>query len=494
MQPLDRTAILLMLGLGALILALLINGGYTTPRVREFSWQNRQIGAEDAAFILTFSRPMDRKTVEENLQIEPPLPGKISWAGRRLAYTLERPVPYGTEFEISLKNARDTFGEAGKTRKRIQPFVAQFQGRDRIFLYIGVEAEESGRLVMYNLTQQEKLILTPPELLVTEFKPFRSRDRILVAASDRSLQDQAVIEQQLYTVTTGIDPHSPNREVEAGKLEKILDNQTYQNLKFDVSPDGKTIVVQRMNRKDPADAKLWVIEPGQSPRPLESPPGGDFMVTPDSQAIAVTQGQGVGILPLAPETADPGKSTQQPLDFLPKFGRILSFAEDGTAAALVKFNTDYTRSLFVVTNQGTEKKLLDTTGSINDCKFSPNETALYCLLSELIPGETYQELPFIAAIDLKLNQSIPLLALPEQRNTQFSLSPDGLGILFDQAITDSKLAKTNPTGLRTNEGQDIYTSVLWLLPLPDLSVSPEKLTLPTPEELPFKGYRPQWMY
>jgi hypothetical protein len=43
---------------------------------------------------------------------------------------------------------------------------------------------------------------------------------------------------------------------------------------------------------------------------------------------------------------------------------VLSFARDGSAAAMVKFNTDYTRSLFLVTNQGLQKELLRTTGSI----------------------------------------------------------------------------------------------------------------------------------
>ncbi len=45
--------------------------------------------------VLTFDRPMDHASVEKNLVIDPPLPGKLSWAGRRLAYTLTSPIPYG---------------------------------------------------------------------------------------------------------------------------------------------------------------------------------------------------------------------------------------------------------------------------------------------------------------------------------------------------------------------------------------------------------------
>ncbi|HEY9836416.1 MAG TPA: Ig-like domain-containing protein, partial [Vampirovibrionales bacterium] len=86
-QPLDRAAIALIAVLTVAIALLLFGGDSTAPRVREFSWQNKQVSAKDRAFIMTFSRPMDRQSVEDNLKIDPPVPGKISWAGRRMAYT-----------------------------------------------------------------------------------------------------------------------------------------------------------------------------------------------------------------------------------------------------------------------------------------------------------------------------------------------------------------------------------------------------------------------
>jgi hypothetical protein len=74
------------------------------------------------------------------------------------------------------------------------------------------------------------------------------------------------------------------------------------------------------------------------------------LITPDSNALALLQGQGVAILPLKPGA--------KPLDFIPKFGQVLSFARDGSAAAMVQFNADPaqpTRSLFLVTNQAFRK-------------------------------------------------------------------------------------------------------------------------------------------
>ncbi|PSB62402.1 hypothetical protein C7B61_14600 [filamentous cyanobacterium CCP1] len=106
-QNLDRAALTLILVLALAIGFLLIKGDRVSARVRDFTWQERQIGAADTAFILNFSRPMEQASVEENLHIDPPLPGKFSWAGRRMAYTLESPIPYGQSFELTLDGARD---------------------------------------------------------------------------------------------------------------------------------------------------------------------------------------------------------------------------------------------------------------------------------------------------------------------------------------------------------------------------------------------------
>jgi hypothetical protein len=93
--PLDRLALIVIAGLSLVLGLLILSGDHATARVRDFTWQDRQVGAEDRAFLITFSRPMDVASVEQNLTLEPPLPGKVSWAGRRMAYTLTDPLPYG---------------------------------------------------------------------------------------------------------------------------------------------------------------------------------------------------------------------------------------------------------------------------------------------------------------------------------------------------------------------------------------------------------------
>lgn len=501
--PIDRTAWILILVLSLVIGILVIKGDRTAPRIRDFTWENRQVGTEDAAFVLTFSRPMDQASVENNLQISPALPGKTSWAGRRMAYTLNAPAPYGEKFELKLQGARDRFSSSDDVRAKMQLYTGQFKTRDRAFVYLGVEGDEAGRLVLQNLTQQKQQILTPENLLVMDFKAYPEGDRLLFSASDRS-DPKAFLNQKIYTVTTGIslqesatDPGekkstlSTRPETLPGVVDLVLDNKDYQNLKFDLSLNGKIIIIQRLNQSNPADSGLWMIKEGAPPEPLKTEPGGDFLIAPDSTSLAMSQGQGMAILPLEPDG--------QRLDFLPKFGVALSFANDGSAAAMVKFNRDPknpTRSLFLVTNQGEEKELLTTDGNIISAEFDPTRKNLYCLVTKRLPGEDYIEEPYLIALNIDTAKRVDLLRLPIQRDIQMSLAPDGLGILFDQVVDQDKpkgeAEKDEPAGLiRSSDGKAIASSRLWFFPI---QLDEAQMTLPAdPQALELPGLRPRWL-
>lgn len=491
LQPLDRVAITILLFVSLLIWLLILRGDIVRPSVRDFSWENKKIGADEVSFGLTFSRPMDVKSVEENLRIDPPLAGKFSWAGRRrMVYTLLTPAPYGTDYQVKLQKAQDYFAAKAGAKKVIQPFTGRFSSRERVILYIGAESNNQGRLVMYNLTRQEEQILTPQDLVVTEFKPYSNREKILFTA--RSIHNDDLLSAKLYTVTTGLSTRQDKKPIQPGQFKLALDNKKYQILKFDISPNGKTIVVQRGNKENPSDFGLWFMSDtgrvsARNFKKLESQPGGDFTITPDGQAVAISQGQGTAILPLQ-------RDASKPLDFLPQFGLVKAFSKDGTSAAMVKFNADYTRELFLVTNQGPQKQLLKTTGSIVSCQFDPASPTIYCLLTQLLSGEIYQEQPYIVAINLNTGQQRPLLVLPTgQNNIRMNLSPDGLGLLFDQVqLQPTNLQQSHGNKLRTDDGQQITSSQLWLMPLLPIADLKSSKAI-NPDQLPLVGFNPQWL-
>lgn len=450
------------------------------PQVTNFSWQGKTIGGLDRAFLLTFNRPMDHESIEANLALEPPLPGKISWSGNKLAYTLKDPAPYGENYRVLIADGQQQFTGSEQSGAKIKPFFGQFRSRDRAFAYIGNQDEETGRLILYNWTTQEKTILTPSDLVVFDFEPYPQSDRILFSAASKEDGIEGISKLQLYTVTTPLNQESTTTAASA--IELILDNQEYQNNKFDLSQDGKTIIVQRINRQNSADFGLWKITENHPPQPLKNAPGGDFLITPDSQTLAAAQGEGIALLPLTLDA--------QPLDFLPQFGRVVSFSADGRAAAMVDFNTDnaelrYTSSLFYVNNQGIEKELINLEGSIIDCQFNPTATHLYCLLTELRSEPEFYEQPYLAEIDLKTTEIIPLLALPEYQDSQISVAPDGLGVLFDQVLTTNGESTDNQSG---NGSPDVVHSRMWLL-IPPLEENASHQV----EQLPLVGFNPQWL-
>jgi hypothetical protein len=490
-QPLDRVAIAVMLLLSVLIGLIIWKGDVVKPMVRTFTWENQQIGAEDLSFSLTFSRPMDSKSIEENLKIDPPLAGKTSWAGRRMVYTLLTPAPYGTKYQVKLEKGQDKYSQAEGKNRVMQPFTGSFSTRNRVILYIGANPEVQGQLVLYNLTQEQKKVLTPKDLIVMDFEPFPNGEKILFSA--RSAKNPDLLSAQLYTVTTGISSQIGTEIAAAGKVDLILDNKEYQNLKFDLSADGKIIVIQRGKRDNPGDFALWYLSTSNdnsaekpTPKRLQGQPGGDFLITPDSKAVAVSQGQGTAIVSLDGDS-------NKPLDFLPQFGLVQAFSKDGSQAAMVKFNTDYTRDLFLVTNQGVQKQLLKTTGSILSCQFDSASPSLYCLVTQLISKEQYIEQPYLVSIDLKTGKQKPLLLLPPaQRNVQTSLAPDGLGFLFDQVVPIANNTTPLPANtLKTDDGEPIASSSLWLMPM--LPIADNTNIDIKPEQLPLMGFHPHWL-
>ncbi|MEM9212803.1 MAG: hypothetical protein AAGD25_00370 [Cyanobacteria bacterium P01_F01_bin.150] len=520
-QPLDQASLLVMAMLSIAILALLVLGNRTAPRIRNFSWQDKQIGAEDIAFTLTFSRPMNKQSVVDNLQVnvlipdsEPrPVPGKISWAGQKMAYTLEDPAPYGYEFELALKNAQDRFSQTGKRQATIEPFTSTFRTRDRAFFYLGVEGEEEGRLVMYNLTQNHKQILTPSNLVVFDYESYPKGDRVVFSATERESHQEGILDQKLYTIATGLEVQDASEPILAnrglkGSLNAIatgppsetnqpetpillLDSDRYQNLKFDLAPDGQSLVIYRVRRDDPSDFGLWILRSNQDAIPLETEPGGDFLITPDSQSLAYLQGEGLAILPLEPD-ANMNESIE-PLDFLPQYGMVLNFSNDGSKAAMVQFRSEGnvpTRSLFLVTNQGAEKELLETNGNILDAQFDPRGKYLYCLVTKLQSADTFLEQPFLMAIDLETAEQTRLLLLPQQQNIKMSIAPDGLGILFDQ-VKSTADPNLSDAILRGNDGSAITASQLWFFPL--TFDKQEQLVLAEPDSIPVEGLHPHWV-
>jgi hypothetical protein len=493
-QALDLWAWGLGIVLVAIALLLVLLGDHSTVRVQSFSWQSSTVGSDNTAFVLTFNRPMDPDSIrdDDNLVITPPLPGRISWAGRRLVYTLDAPAPYGEGFTVALTEARDRLAKPGATN--FEPFIGNFASRDRAFAYIGTEAEEQGRLVLVNLSQQgAKTLLTPANLTVLDFEPYPLGDRLLFSAIPNQPQPTGPLDPTLYAVATGLAPQPPEDLIAVeqapvattdppGTVTEILTGGDYQILAFDLAPNGRTLVVQQVNKTDPNDFGTWVLAEDQALEQLGTEPGGEFLIAPDSETLLMLQGQGTAIIPLD-AAATTGEAEQ--LDFLPEFGRVFDLTSNGTAAAMVDFNQNnpelrFTESLVLVNNQGEETELLNVDGGISDAQFDPTNQIVYALASRVLPTEDYQEQPFLTAVNLDNQTGVELLVLPPQTQATMAVAPDGLALLFT-AIDLSAAATT---------GEPIWLLPLFTTTADRFAAAPTQVT---PQPLPYQGLQPTWL-
>ena len=473
----DRLVLATILALIAAISSILSQGNQVPTRGENFSWQGRKIGVRDNYFTLSFNRPIDRSDIETSLVIDPPLPGKISWSGDRLTYTLTELPIYGKKYQVKLPIAQG------------EDLIGEFYSHDRAFAYIGVNQEERGRLIVCNIiqgankvTELKKTILTPGDLVVTDFQIYPRGDRILFSAFDRSDLGRDTPKQQLYTITTGLNHDEHGQNLPSGRIERFLDAKTYQNLRFNLSDNGKTLIVQRINHGNPGDASLWVISDDGQSRPLGMQ-GDNFLLSPDGKKAVVSQTGGVAVIPLDVQAGKP--------QFLPTYEKILAFSRDGRQKLIVKSEPDNQRSLFLLNDQGESRLLLRTANPIISCEFEPRqEKTLYCLKSDLVMGSDgkVKEEPFLGIIDLETGKMTPLLALPNYRDVQMSMSPDGVALLFDQLVT---IPFGVGNDLVTGEGSSIADGRLWLLPLPD-QFSPNSTPKILPQELN-AGFKPRWL-
>ncbi|NEO87061.1 MAG: hypothetical protein F6J87_22795 [Spirulina sp. SIO3F2] len=472
--PVDRAAIGAIGLLSLAVAGVLLVGQPSQKPVQSFSWANQIIGVDDAAFSLVFDAPMDWDSVVENLSIDPPLKGEVSWVGQRLAYTLTDLPEYGKQYTLKLSQAQTRPLSPRQAPQTLPDFTAEFQVRDRAFAYIGVRGEEQGRLVLFNLTTGKRLPLTPTDLVVTNFRPSADGRAIVFLAFAKNAPD-GINQQQLYRVTTGHRVDNQEPEI-PGLLELILDADRYENRQFALSAAAETLIVERINRQNPDTQGLWLISASGTIQSLGQQ-SDNFQLSPDGEVLAVSQPTGVTLLPL---TSRPG-----PRVSFPNYEALLAFSrQDQRRKIMVRNNGDLTRSLMLITPNGQEREILRTGGFILRCEFEPRqEKFLYCIQAEAIDAEQTQIQPFLTLVNLATGNVIPLVALTDDRDVRMDVAPDGRTLLFDQVTAEPEIP-VSPNAIPQGS--------LWLVNLPDFTQRRRTHALESPDNVA-AGLDPQWL-
>jgi Tol biopolymer transport system component len=266
---------------------------------------------------------------------------------------------------------------------------------------------------------------------VTAFQPAGDGDTVYYLATPDTFEHQRLFRLSLATQAS----------------ELLLDSTPLQNFRLKVSPDGQ-MVVERLNPQTlKAGTQLWVKFPERDdfqPVPIPGQASGDFAIAPDNASLIVAQGQGLAVVRLQENASLP--------DFLPQYGQVLAIKPDGTAVAVLRFNSNYTRTLVILTNAGQRHELLTTNGSVHAGSFAPVGTTFYAAVGRLSAEAypEYREVPELMAFDWKIGQSTSLVRLDRPASLEFSVAPDGRSILYGaKAIgVEPTATQTDPSGLR----------------------------------------------
>lgn len=215
--------------LAVLCAGLIAVGLQSGPRVLSSELRLPSGGSSSSQIVLNFNRGMDRRSVENGFHISPDLPGKYSWAGRSFVFTPDEILPSGQQFTLTvLKDATD---EDGRSLGR--DFVFSFSTPSLQFVYIGVESDEAGRLVLSDFDGKNRDVLTPNDLHIDRFAITNDRQKIYFLAYKQIYQTNHRDELYVYNLQTR-------------DLRQIINDVNYLNKDFSLDPSGNYILLSRV--------------------------------------------------------------------------------------------------------------------------------------------------------------------------------------------------------------------------------------------------------
>ncbi|GAB4218488.1 MAG: hypothetical protein OHK0012_27800 [Synechococcales cyanobacterium] len=393
-------------------------GGHAVPQVRGWSWEGRWVTAADRVLFLRFNRVMNLDSVAASWQSAPPLPGRWQSQGQTLAYTLTQPVRYGQTYTLTLDQATD---EDGQTLA--QPWQVQVPTPPRRWVTLAVSGEHAGQLLAVDLD------VRPSSLGHESGIP-----KITILTS------QPVQEFQAAGETVAFLAQGDLYTWRQGRIQRQLRGDPQTILRFRLSVDGELLLAERLDPRQAGVTHLWqrsLSRWGSRWQPLEPLEGGDFLITPDNNSLLISQGQGLGLVPIQGSRTD--------ITFLARFGQALFIQRDGTAAAMVEFLPDYQRVLWLVTNTGQQKPIFAADGSILSAVVDPVAPVIYSLVTVRDP-ETLVESPVLLAIDWQTGVITEIAEATFPEELSFALAPDGSGLIYSRMTPGGSGIPITPSG------------------------------------------------
>lgn len=341
------------------IAAVLIYGDRVQTSVEVFSLENKEVSAYTQQMSFEFNRSVDRNEIEKTFSITPELELELSWVGKKIVVSFKEPLLERQEYTVVLADYSGTFTT-----------------REKELFYID---SSSDKIVSYKPTTTETQALTPEDLVVTDFQ---------ITADGNTLVFFATPRENFEKESSSVFPNLYSLDLDTSELDMLSLNETQAlNIYFKVSPDGKTILLNRLKLEEdgaPAGAELLVSEKGKSfklfwKQGLTGITEDALDFTADSQFIVVHDWNRFKILPIKENAY-----TEQDLG---SHAKILGFTDSRNRLLFLnwKDNNPFALSneLVAFDENGGKEVLLQDLGVIHEVEMSKDGQRLVLSLEEI---------------------------------------------------------------------------------------------------------------
>ncbi len=357
--------------LGVLILGFQALSSVALPRVMSTNFSEAALPGQINSIRINFNRLMDRKSVEENFRLSPPLPGKFSWSGRSLLYHLEDEFSYGQNYSLEVGAA--ALSQDGRPLEKV--YRENVKMEDLQLVYVAGEGVNAGKIVIDDRNAKNPQVFTDGSYVISQVLLVAGGEKIYFLGG-RAGQNVEVFEINRLS----------------GVMRQITNDVKFLNTKIAISDDGRFLAVARLQRPDgegDADVrpKIWLArtvdwdwrefrDGKTSGEEMRFTPGGEYLLYRNLD----------GNFELAQTTVGDGNLDEAL--FVGEYASVLDIHPFQPRVAFAAYDQ---QDVFAVNNRlvffsgdGTrEEVLLPGTGVVRDLVFSPNGKYAVLLFSRL---------------------------------------------------------------------------------------------------------------
>jgi hypothetical protein len=468
------------------VTALVVVGDRTVPVVLESSVSNGSVVHGSLSQLsLTFNRSMNHKSVEGNIVIQPNLKGTFTWRGDVVYFHPEAPFQYETKYELKLK--KGALDAGGKPLP--EDFVLHFHTPAYRFAYIGTEDVEKGKLVISYLGGLKNVYHSFGDLTIGSFQICPDGTCIYALAHKENLADA---HDELYQIfMNDVEGSQP-----FPSLKQITNGTNYLNKSFQLSPDGKKILLSRITVSPKGEyltkIQNWIASTDdfKFERYLEGEAvGTKTLFTPDSSMVLYRNADdNFELMPVE-------KPNVKDKLFVGYFSELYAFHPFEPLIAFMLYPQgdlfSIKNSLVLYHGDGTKETVPYGDGLVRDTLFTPNGKKVISIFSK--PEDVFDDVEsfyplrifHLYSFDLQTKKIEPLTADFDFSEEQPTVSADGKYLVFVRYETFTQDLTIDPAmrDMAESLGNVQEGGQLWFLDLETGEMT----------SLKFKGKKPAFL-